>query len=154
MAKIKNKQAAGRVKNKGTKDMKPIDWDQVKKLCIMQSTNTEIASFFDMTSETLNNICKKMFKCTASEKMATWREGGNISLRRKQWLLADTNASVCIFLGKQYLGQVDDSRFNNSGDVRFHVMNFAESPAVQWSGETLDVTPKIDDKEEVVVVVQ
>ena len=30
-----------------------------------------------------------------------------MSLRRKQWNLAETNASMAIFLGKQFLGQTD-----------------------------------------------
>ena len=33
---------------------------------------------------------------------------GKISLRRKQWQLAEKSASMAIWLGKQYLGQRDN----------------------------------------------
>lgn len=35
------------------------------------------------------------------------RGAGKISLRRSQWRLAEKNASMAIWLGKQYLGQRD-----------------------------------------------
>ena len=33
---------------------------------------------------------------------------GKISLRRMQWRLAETSATMAIFLGKQYLGQKNE----------------------------------------------
>ena len=38
------------------------------------------------------------------------REAGKISLRRSQFQMAQTNPTMAIFLGKQYLGQTDDPR--------------------------------------------
>lgn len=40
------------------------------------------------------------------------RKTGKISLRRMQWRLAEKNATMAIFLGKQYLGQRDNVDVN------------------------------------------
>lgn len=42
-----------------------------------------------------------------SETFAIKRGKGKISLRRSQFQLAEKNASMAIWLGKQYLGQKD-----------------------------------------------
>lgn len=55
---------------------------------------------------------------TFSDTFAEKRKTGKISLRRMQWRLAEKNATMAIFLGKQYLGQrdnVDVNVTNNDG---------------------------------------
>lgn len=47
------------------------------------------------------------YKRSFSEVFAQKRGAGKISLRRSQWQLAAKNASMAIWLGKQYLGQRD-----------------------------------------------
>ena len=42
-----------------------------------------------------------------SEVFKQKRGVGKISLRRHQWRLAEKNANMAIWLGKQYLGQSD-----------------------------------------------
>jgi hypothetical protein len=39
------------------------------------------------------------------------------SLRRTQFKLAETNAAMAIFLGKNYLGQTDKQEFEHSGGI-------------------------------------
>lgn len=87
-----------------------IDKDQFEELCKMQCTELEICSWFGCSDETLNKWCKKTYKKTFRDTFAEKREGGKISLRRSQWNLAQTNPSMAIFLGKNYLGQCDDPR--------------------------------------------
>lgn len=87
-----------------------IDQDQFENLCKMQCTELEICAWFRCSDETLNTWCKKTYKKTFCECFATFREGGKISLRRSQWRLAETNPSMAIFLGKNYLNQCDDPR--------------------------------------------
>ena len=60
-----------------------------------------------VTDDTLNKWCKKEYGTTFSEVFKQKRELGKMSLRRKQWKLADKSAPMAIFLGKQYLGQRD-----------------------------------------------
>ncbi len=87
-----------------------IDQAQFENLCKMQCTETEICAWFNCCDETLNTWCKKTYKKTFEQCFSIFREGGKISLRRSQWKLAETNPSMAIFLGKNYLGQSDDPR--------------------------------------------
>lgn len=87
-----------------------IDQQQFENLCKMQCTEVEICAWFGCCDETLNTWCKKTYKRTFRECFSIFREGGKISLRRAQWNLAQTNPSMAIFLGKNYLNQSDDPR--------------------------------------------
>ena len=87
--------------------LKEIDKHQFENLCGLQCTKEEICSFFDLTDKTLENWCKRTYKKGFSDVFRIKRGKGKISLRRSQFRLAETNASMAIFLGKQYLGQKD-----------------------------------------------
>lgn len=86
---------------------KEIDQKQFENLCGLQCTKAEICAFFELTDKTLERWCKRTYKRGFSEVFREKRGLGKISLRRKQWHLADTSAPMAIFLGKQYLGQRD-----------------------------------------------
>lgn len=85
-----------------------IDQAQFEKLCGLQCTEAEILAWFGITDKTLNRWCKEVYKMSFSDVFAEKRDAGKISLRRHQWRLAEKNASMAIFLGKNYLGQKDD----------------------------------------------
>lgn len=83
-----------------------IDMEQFKKLCAIQCTLSEIASWFKCSEDTIENWCKRELKMTFSEAYKTWSADGKISLRRAQFNSANSgNVSMLIWLGKQYLGQ-------------------------------------------------
>lgn len=86
---------------------KPIDEEQLKKLCAMQCTLVEIAGFFDCCEDTIENWCKREMKQSFSEFYKSASATGKVSLRRTQWKLAEKSTAMAIFLGKQYLGQTD-----------------------------------------------
>lgn len=86
---------------------KIIDKDQFEKLCALQCTLQEVCGFFSVTDVTLNTWCKETYNATFSDVFAEKRVGGQISLRRSQFKLAEKSAAVSIWLGKQYLGQRD-----------------------------------------------
>lgn len=86
---------------------KEIDRKEFEKLCGLQCTEEEIAAWFDCTVDTIENWCKREYERKFSEVFAEKRSYGKISLRRTQWQLAEKNASMAIFLGKNYLGQRD-----------------------------------------------
>ena len=75
----------------------------VRKLARLQCTREEAAAFLGIRKQTFNALIE------ANEKVKeAWEQGkqlGKISLRRKQFKLADDSAPMAIFLGKQYLGQ-------------------------------------------------
>lgn len=103
-----------------------IDWGAVKKLAAMQATCEEIAYFLEVSDDFLEKQCKRTYGHTIGVKIKEWRTAGNCSLRRKQWLLADKSASMAIFLGKNYLGQKDESKVQHAGQVVVEVMNYGD----------------------------
>lgn len=86
---------------------KEIDQKQFENLCGLQCTLEEICGWFDVTDKTLDSWCKRTYHASFSEVFRQKRGAGKISLRRSQWRLAEKNATMAIFLGKQFLGQRD-----------------------------------------------
>ena len=84
---------------------KEIDQEQFENLCGLQCTRDEICGWFDVTDKTLDGWCKRTYGVGFSAIYAQKRGKGKISLRRAQFQLAEKNASMAIWLGKQYLDQ-------------------------------------------------
>ena len=84
---------------------KEIDRRNFENLCGLQCTLEEICGFFDVTDKTLDKWCKRTYGKLFSEVFKEKRGMGKISLRRSQWKLAEKNANMAIWLGKQYLEQ-------------------------------------------------
>lgn len=77
----------------------------IESLAHIMCTEEEIASILGASVDTLLNDDNKELFRTAIEK---GKQGGKASLRREQWKLAQKgNASMLIWLGKQWLGQTD-----------------------------------------------
>jgi len=95
-----------------------IDMEQFKKLCAIQCTEEEIASWFKCSVDTIERWCRRELKMSFAEAFKTWSADGKISLRRNQFKMAEHNVSMAIFLGKQYLGQKDqqDVQISRSDD--------------------------------------
>lgn len=97
---------------------KEIDQHNFESLCGLQCTKEEICGFFEVTDKTLENWCRRTYKRGFSEVFREKRGAGKISLRRAQFRLAEKNANMAIWLGKQYLGQTDtvtvESRNSNN----------------------------------------
>lgn len=87
---------------------KEIDQKAFESLCGLQCTKEEICGFFDLTDKTLENWCKRTYKAGFSEVFKQKRGLGKISLRRHQWRLAEKNAAMAIWLGRNYLGQKEE----------------------------------------------
>ena len=96
---------------------KEIDKEEFEKLCALQCTYTEICAWFDVTDKTLNTWCKRVYDMSFSEIFAIKREKGKISLRRSQFQLAQKNAPMAIFLGKNYLGQRDSIEYEDKDAI-------------------------------------
>lgn len=85
-----------------------IDWVDFDKLCQLQCTQREIASWFDCSEDTIERACLRDQKMAFAEYFEQKRGRGKIALRRKQYELAMSGSPVMlIWLGKQYLGQSD-----------------------------------------------
>lgn len=105
---------------------KVIKLSEIRRLAKLQCTEAEAAGFLGIS----RGAFKKLL---ADPKVKDAWEGGQmvgkISLRRKQFRLADDNASMAMFLGKQILGQRDVANVE-----------------IKDTTEPFDVT-KLDDKE-------
>lgn len=84
-----------------------IDWDAFDKLCQLQCSLLEIASFFDCSDDTIERAVKREKGVHFAEYFALKRGKGKIALRRAQFNLAGKDSRMAIWLGKQYLGQSD-----------------------------------------------
>lgn len=91
---------------------KEIDYVAVEKLASIQCTQEEIANFLELSVRTLQRdeeFCRLYKK---------GMDNGKMSLRRTQFKIAEKgNASMAIFLGKQYLGQRDVIETNNVKEI-------------------------------------
>jgi len=94
-----------------------VDFEQVEKLCVLQCTGEEIASFLGIDYDTLNARVKEKYKISTSEYIKRNGAKGKASLRRSQWKSAieDGNVTMQIWLGKNMLGQRDRSEIENIG---------------------------------------
>ena len=82
-----------------------INKEEFEKLCAMQCTEVEIAEFFNCTDDTINGWCKREYGETFSETYKKKSAKGRVSLRRMQFQMAETNPTLLIWLGKQWLNQ-------------------------------------------------
>lgn len=87
---------------------KEIDLETFKGLCFIQCTITEIAGVLDCSTDTVERWCLRELEMPFAEAFKKYSAGGKMSLRRSQFKLAEKNATMAIWLGKQYLGQRDD----------------------------------------------
>lgn len=99
-------------KNKGGRPKIEIDFTMVKNLCGIQCTGEEIASVLNINYDTLVARIKEKFNESFSDYYKKASAGGRASLRRTQFELAKKSPAMCIWLGKQYLGQKEpDNNF-------------------------------------------
>lgn len=101
-------------KNVGGRPRIEIDKEQFEKLCFLQCTLGEMAGFFMCSEDTIERWCKREYKQGFAEVFSKKRGAGKISLRRAQFRLAETNPTMAIWLGKQYLGQMDKQELSVS----------------------------------------
>ena len=78
-----------------------------ENLCQIQCTVNEVEAVLQSDQRTVDNWCKREYGESFSTVYKRFAESGKPSLRRYQWNLAKTNASMGIWLGKQYLDQKD-----------------------------------------------
>ncbi len=101
---------------------KEIDKELFEKLCELQCTEVEICGIFDVCEDTLNSWCKENYDMTFSDTFKKKSAKGKMSLRRLQYRIADNgNATMAIWLGKQWLGQTD--KFDG-------ILNYESTPQV------------------------
>lgn len=91
-----------------SRPLKPIDWDQVDKMCAIHCTGEEQAAVLGVDYDTLNRACHREHNCSFADYFRQKASNGKMSLRRKQYTAAmDGNTTMLVWLGKNWLGQTD-----------------------------------------------
>jgi len=123
-----------------------IDWEEFEKLCAIQATEVEISEWFGCTIELLNQRCKKQYKLTFLDIYKKKSSGGKASLRRQQFqtamgikqdgkFLVPPNATMQIWLGKQYLRQADKQEITGKdGTDLFNLDEWRENRRKRLNG--------------------
>lgn len=97
--------------NKGGRPRIDIDYKKLDAMCAIQCTGEECAAILDIDYDTLNNTLKLDGHGGFSDYFKKKGANGKMSLRRKQYDLASNgNATMLIWLGKQWLGQHEPER--------------------------------------------
>lgn len=113
---------------------KPISKKTFEELCRIQCTEEEICDVLDVNRTTLNRWARETYGATFAQVYKKYREGGKASLRRSQWALAKTNATMAIWLGKQMLNQ-SDSPVEINAKVSNNLIEALKSTASEdWAG--------------------
>lgn len=97
---------------------KEIDAKQFENLCGLQCTLEEIAGFFECSADTIERWCQRTYERRFADVYSEKRGIGKISLRRSQFALAQKNAAMAIFLGRNYLGQKNQDYDDNPEETR------------------------------------
>jgi DNA-binding CsgD family transcriptional regulator len=107
---------------------KEIDWNMYEQLCGIHCTTQEIASFLKVHEDTLRPRAVQHYGGDDySAIYKKFQESGKCSLRRNQFAMSKTNASMAIWLGKQYLGQKDrDEQLQISPETFAHYKAFMD----------------------------
>jgi hypothetical protein len=109
--------------NQMAKNQRTIKLSDVRQCGKIQCTAREAAGFLGIRVSTFNKFLQDDPKVKEA-----WEQGkqlGRISLRRKQFRLAGQNATMAIFLGKQYLSQ---------RDIQSHALTDGEGQPLDLSG--------------------
>lgn len=103
---VPRKKPAKKPAKKRGRPEKRLPLDQLEELAAIYATYDEIAGFFGINRRT---VIRRMKLPAYRDAYENGLAKGRISLRRSQFALAEKNATMAIFLGKQYLGQKDQT---------------------------------------------
>lgn len=91
------------------------DWATLDDLCGIQCTAAEITAILKIDEATLNRIIEDEKGLTFSEYFSQKSSSGKSSLRRMQYLSAQSgNVTMQIHLGKHWLGQIEKQAFDHT----------------------------------------
>lgn len=104
---------------KGSTKLQPTEdtLKQLRGLGQIQCIGKEAAAFFGVTEPTFIKFLND--NPQAREAFEEGKGKGCVSLRRYQWRMAENNATMAIWLGKNHLGQTDRVEQSHTGNVAF-----------------------------------
>lgn len=127
MSKIEKADKA-KEKRKVGRPRKEINYTQLDELCRIQCTGEECANILGMAYEHLDRKLKEDGHGGFVEYFQRKSADGKASLRRRQYLAAveDGNPTMLVWLGKQWLKQVDKQEVEHTGTVKMVVLDGEE----------------------------
>jgi len=117
-----------------------IDLVELEKLSSLHPTDSEVASWFGVSTKTIE---RRKSEPDFAEALERGRSKGKLNLRRIQYKMAETNAVMAIFLGKNLLGQSDQITHN----MDLQIAIFAGAPQIEAEAveiceiEDMEITP-------------
>src|SRR5713226_8805197 len=115
-----------------------INLGELEKLAAMQCTDEEIAGWFGVSTRTIERRRKSP---VFAETICRGKARGRISLRRAQLkILEQGNATMGIWLGKQYLGQSDQIDINTNNQMMIVLVTPPTQLEEPKKGMTIDVS--------------
>ncbi len=88
-----------------------VDFTALEGMCRIMCTLSEVAGVLNVSADTIERRCKEHYEETFAEVYKKHSAQGLMSLRRSQLRMAETNATMAIWCGKQYLNQRDSVTF-------------------------------------------
>lgn len=89
-----------------------INWNLFEECCHLLCTQDEITALMKISDDQLRRRVEEHYKEDYATVYKRFSAGGKKSLRRHQYALSETNATMAIWLGKQLLGQKDNALEN------------------------------------------
>lgn len=105
------------VEKKNGRPKREFDQAVFEELCAHFCTVKEIAAIFRTDIRILDRWTRETYELSLLEARDMFSADGKISLRRKQMKLAEKDSKMSIFLGKNYLSQVDKKEIKASGEI-------------------------------------
>jgi DNA polymerase III alpha subunit (gram-positive type) len=107
----------GEIKDPRGRKSKELDPQLFENLCSIFCTQAEICEIFGTTDKTLVAWVERHYGENFSEVYKKHAGKGKMSLRRAQLKMAQTNPTMAIWLGKQFLNQLDKVEEQITGNV-------------------------------------
>ena len=128
------KSRAANMKRAG-RPRKKFDWSAFEKLCYLNCSEEEIASFFECAVSTLQRAVRWHYGVNFAQINLERKNGGKIKLREKQMEVAlNGNVTMLIWLGKQMLNQSDKAEIDAGAGINNIIKlayNLEETDAVK-----------------------
>lgn len=112
-----DKPEIGKIKDPRGRKTKDLDPQVFENLCSIFCTQTEICEIMDVDYKTMQNWVERHYGDNFSNVYKKHMGKGKMSLRRAQLKMAQSNPSMAIWLGKQYLNQLDRVEEQVTGSV-------------------------------------
>lgn len=110
--------------------------------CKLFATMEDICGIFWCTHKELIAWCKQEYNMSFKDVYKHFESDGKISLRRKQMQLAESSASMGIFLGKNYLNQTEVLNIRNMGKE--------DDPVTSALKESLGIVEQNEDEDDII----